>query len=181
MRSVMAHASKREVNAAVGLMVFLGAVAMIFAALLFAYAVLRAQAPVWPPPEAGPFPRAAAGANGLLLLGAGLALRRARSSLGASSVPGWPAAALVLGLAFLVLQARLWSQLVAARLGPGAGTLGDVFFALSGFHALHVAGGLVALALSLAPERGRRLRLVSLYWDFVFVVWLVFFLAVCVL
>ena len=166
--------TKREVDAAVGLAVFLGTVAMIFAALLFAYAVLRVQAPVWPPPSAGPFPRAAAGANGLLLLAAGLALRRARLA-----APGWwVAAALALGLVFLVFQARLWSQLVAARLGPGAGPLGDVFFALSGFHALHVAGGVVALVFAMTPERRHRLRLVSFYWDFVFVVWAIIFLAV---
>ena len=37
-------------NGAVGMAVFLGACAMLFAALLFAYAVVRAQASAWPPP-----------------------------------------------------------------------------------------------------------------------------------
>ena len=52
---------------------------MLFAALLLAYAVVRAQAPAWPPAGTPPFPRGAAGGNGLVLLAAGFALRRARS------------------------------------------------------------------------------------------------------
>ena len=48
----------------------------------------------------------------------------------------------------MALQALLWRHLVATHLGPSAGPLGDVFFALSAFHALHVLGGLVALAFA---------------------------------
>jgi cytochrome c oxidase subunit 3 len=60
-----------------------------------------------------------------------------------------------------------------------------VFFAISGFHALHVAGGIVALALVArggALETGptaRRLRLCGLYWDFVLAVWALFFVVAC--
>jgi cytochrome c oxidase subunit 3 len=169
----------KGVNGAVGMMVFLGACAMLFAALLFAYAVVRSQAPAWPPPGTPAFPRGAAAANGLLLIAAGLALRRARTR-----GPVWAAGALGLGALFLLMQATLWGRLVGSRLGPGTGALGDAFFALSGFHALHVLGGLVAIALLLrgrasAETRLRRLRLATVYMDFVAVVWLVVFVAVC--
>ena len=40
---------RREIDAQVGLVIFLGATAMLFAALLLAYAIVRAQAPSWPP------------------------------------------------------------------------------------------------------------------------------------
>jgi cytochrome c oxidase subunit 3 len=86
-----------------------------------------------------------------------------------------PRLALACGAAFLVGQVALWRHLVSAHLGPGAGPLGDVFFALTGFHALHVAAGLVVLA----GARARRPRLVTLYWDFVLAVWLVIYAAVC--
>jgi cytochrome c oxidase subunit 3 len=66
---------------------------------------------------------------------------------------------------------------VAARLGPGGGALGDAFFALSAFHALHVAGGLAALLVS----RERRLGLVATYWHFVLAIWVVIYVAVCLL
>jgi cytochrome c oxidase subunit III len=87
----------------------------------------------------------------------------------------------------------VWRALVGAGTGPASGIYGSVFFAISGFHALHVVGGLVALAalvldarafapasgaLALAPAT-RRLRLCTLYWDFVLVVWLIFYVAVC--
>lgn len=168
-----------EMNRAIGMAVFLGVCVMLFATLLFAYLVLRRQAVTWPPPGTPPFPRGAAGVNGLLLIGAGLALRRARTR-----GPAWAAGALGLGALFLLMQVTLWGRLIAARLGPGTGVLGDVFFALSAFHALHVLGGLVAIALLLRrarPDtRRRRLRFATIYMDFVAIVWLVIYIAVCV-
>ena len=169
-----------KLNGAVGMAVFLGACAMLFAALLFAYAVVRMQAVAWPPPGTPPFPRAAAASNGLLLLAAGFALRRARTR-----GPAWAAGALGLGTTFLLMQIALWGRLVAAHLGPGTGALGDAFFALSAFHALHVLGGLVAIAILLRPRarpdaRPRRLRLATIYLDFVAAVWVVIYLAVFV-
>jgi cytochrome c oxidase subunit 3 len=152
---------------------------MLFAALLFAYAVMRSQAAAWPPPGTPPFPRGTAAANGLLLLAAGFALRRARSH-----GPAWAAGALGIGTLFLLMQVSLWRRLVVGQLGPGTGALGDAFFALSGFHALHVLGGLVAIALLLRRRASgevllRRLRLATIYMDFVAVVWVIFFVAVC--
>jgi cytochrome c oxidase subunit III len=177
---VSSDASAQKLNGAVGMAVFLGTCAMLFAALLFAYGVMRAQASAWPPPGTPPFPRGAAASNGLLLIAAGFALRRARTR-GAI----WAAAALGMGALFLLMQAGLWGRLVAAHLGPGSGALGDAFFALSVFHALHVLGGLVAIAVLLgrrarADARPRRLRLATIYMDFVAAVWLVIYLAVCV-
>jgi len=171
--------AQQRITGSVGMVVFLGACAMLFAALLFAYAVVRGQAPAWPPPGTPPFPRGAAAANGLLLIAAGFALRRARVR-----GPAWAAGALGLGAVFLLMQISLWGRLVAHRLGPGTGVLGDAFFALSGFHALHVLGGLVAIAFLLrarapAEVRLRRLRLATVYMDFVAVVWFVVFVAVC--
>jgi cytochrome c oxidase subunit III len=164
---------RREVDATVGLLIFLGATAMLFAALLLAYAILRAEAPVWPPAGTPAFPRGAATVNTAVLLAAGLALRSAR----ATGRRGLAFAALALGTTFLILQGLLWRRLATTHLGPSAGALGDVFFALSVFHALHVLGGLVALAVT----RARRLRLLTTYWDFVLAVWLVIYVAVCLL
>jgi cytochrome c oxidase subunit III len=173
--------SAHRATGAVGMAVFLGACAMLFAALLFAYAVMRSQAAAWPPPGTPPFPRGAAASNGMLLIAAGFALRRAHTRGLA-----WAAGALGLGALFLLMQVVLWRRLIVGQLGPGSGALGDAFFALSGFHALHVLGGLLAIAWLLrrraGPDvRARRLRLATIYMDFVGVVWLVFYLAVCVI
>jgi len=176
-----AASASRRLNGAVGMAVFIGACAMLFAALLFAYAVVRSQAASWPPPGTPPFPRGAAAANGLLLIASGFALRRARVS-----GPAWAAGALGLGTLFLLMQVTLWKRLVVGHLGPGTGALGDAFFALSGFHALHVLGGLIAIALLLRRRQSpevllRRLRLATVYLDFVAVVWVVFYVTVCLL
>jgi cytochrome c oxidase subunit 3 len=169
----------RAVTARVGMAIFLGALAMMFAALLLAYAIVRAQAPAWPPAGTPPLPRGVLACNTLLLVAASVALHRRRVGV-----------ALALGAAFLVAQALVWRGLAAAGLGPASGIYGSVFFALSGFHALHVLGGLVALAAVWARARraagggpdaaAPALRLVATYWDFVLVVWLVLYLAVCV-
>jgi cytochrome c oxidase subunit 3 len=173
------RASAQSITGSVGMVVFLGACAMLFAALLFAYAVVRSQASAWPPPGTPPFPRGAAAANGLLLIAAGFALRRSRRR-----GPAWAAGALGLGTLFLLMQVTLWGRLVASHLGPGSGALGDTFFALSAFHALHVLGGLIAITLLLrraGPDvLPRRLQLATTYLDFVAVVWVVIFVAVCV-
>jgi cytochrome c oxidase subunit III len=173
MTAASATRGKRDIDASIGMLVFLATVTMLFAALLLAYGVLRAQAPAWPPPGAPAFPRAAAGGSSLVLLAVGLVLRRARRT--DSSV--WLAGAAALGVTFLALQVTLWRHLVIGQLGPGHGPLADVFFALSGFHALHVAGGLVAIAAT----GKRRLGLLVTYWDFVAVLWLIIYFAVCVL
>jgi len=194
---------RREVDAQVGLVIFLGATVMLFAALLLAYAIVRAQAPAWPPAGTPPFPRGAAALSTLALVAASVALRRGRAGL-----------ALGLGAAFLAAQGLLWHHLVAIHLGPGAGALGEVFFALSLLHAAHVLGGLVALVWAGrrprwsgnpgrvsgpsrddskppregGPSRGPRpgrsparstRSLLTLYWDFVLALWLVIYVAVC--
>jgi cytochrome c oxidase subunit 3 len=163
--------------------IFLGAAAMLFAALFFAYAVMRAQAPAWPPAGQAPLPRGALGLNTLVLLAASLVLRGARAAArrgdGARArTAAW--AALGLGAAFLAAQAAVWRSLALAGAGPASGIYGSVFFAISGLHALHVAGGLVALALVAASgARARRLGACALYWDFVLVVWLLFYAGAC--
>jgi len=156
--------ARTATTASVGMAIFLGALGMLFAALLLAYAIVRSQAPGWPPSGVPPFPRGTAAANTLALVAASVALRR-----------GSPRAALAFGAAFLGGQALLWRHLVAIHLGPSAGALGEVFFALSALHALHVLGGLLALALTGA----RRLRLLTIYWDFVLAVWAIVYVAVC--
>ncbi len=164
-----AAARRSEMDATVGLLVFFGTTAMLFAALLLAYAVLRAQAPHWPPPAAPPLPRGLAGVNTLVLLGASAALWRARRC-GDRRDGVWLVAAGALGAGFLAGQILLWRHLVLVGLGQ---LPGQVFLALSALHALHVAAGLIVLLVS------RRIRLVGLYWDFVLAVWIVLYLAVC--
>jgi cytochrome c oxidase subunit III len=172
----MSAAHRRaEGNAVVGMAIFLGATAVLFAALLFAYGIVRVQARSWPPPGVPPLPRGLLAGSTLVLALASAALRRSAG------------AALALGGIFLALQALAWRVAVADGLGPASGPYASIFFAVSGLHAAHVLGGLVALAVVAARRRrgpagarGAGRGLVTIYWDFMLAVWVVLFLAVCV-
>jgi cytochrome c oxidase subunit III len=94
---------------------------------------------------------------------------------------------LLLGIAFVALQwmgfQQLWAQQVTFR-GAGAGQFLYVIF---GLHALHVAGGIIALLVMLIKAFAGKVKLysaipvevVATYWHFVDLLWiylLVFFL-----
>jgi cytochrome c oxidase subunit 3 len=62
---------------------------------------------------------------------------------------------------------------------PFGNTWASCYFALTGFHALHVLGGIVVFALILIIGVGARrvlmLELIGLYWHFVDIVWIFLF------
>lgn len=183
-------AAARDVDATVGMTILLGAWVMLFAALFLAYGVVRVQANEWPPYGAPRLPLAVPGLNTLLLLASSAVLRRglgqARRGDSRALLPATVAAAL-LGAGFLGAQLAIWRGMLARGLFPGSGVYGSVFYALTGFHALHVLGGVVALAalamhVRLTRQRDRAplraLRMTALYWDFVALVWVAMYLAV---
>ena len=64
-----------------GMAVFLGSWAMLFVALFFAYAFLRARAPSWPPLDAPSLPRLLPGLNTLVIAASSVAVVRVSSQL----------------------------------------------------------------------------------------------------
>ncbi|VVD96773.1 putative cytochrome c oxidase subunit 3 [Pandoraea pneumonica] len=94
----------------------------------------------------------------------------------------WMAAG-VLAMVFVIGQLWVWRDLVARHYGVAGNPANSFFFLLTGLHALHLIGGLVAWAL-LMPRaishgtRARRLALTAQYWHFLLVLWLVLFAAV---
>lgn len=200
--------ARADVDAYLGAIIFLGTWAMLFAALFFAYGVVRVQSVSWPPPGEPWLPRALPGLNTLLLLSSSLLLRRGL----AADRRGRPGAleralrgTIALGAIFLAAQIGIWHQMTARGLTPRSGIYGSVFFALTGFHALHVLSGLLALVVlavrhvrharrataaaigtapptskTLAADR-RGLRVAALFWDFIAVVWLLMYLTIYLL
>jgi cytochrome c oxidase subunit 3 len=173
--------------------VAMGAVAMTFGALLLAYAIVRAQAPSWPPPgEAAvpgpwPWPLLATAAA----LAASFAMRAARAHGGASVANGRGVrhalvAAAVAGSAFIGVQLAGWFSLLAAGVRPSDGVVTSVVYALTLFHAVHAVAALIALTpLLVRVLRGgtvpvSALAAVSAFWHLVAIVWIVVFLAVFV-
>lgn len=168
-----------ERTARVGMAVFLGSWAMLFVGLFFAYAAVRARAPVWPPLDAPPLPRLLPGLNTLVMAGSSAAVARAVRAQDLGRAAGAAAAlgiAAGLGAAFVALQGFVWTGLWRQGLVPSGGPYASVFYALTAFHALHVLVGLAALGWLAVRARaggsGRTdVRLWGWYWHFVGVVW----------
>ena len=100
---------------------------------------------------------------------------------------------LLLGILFIVLQAWGWRQMVLAGVGLQANPAGGFVYILSGLHLLHILIGLIFLTIAFAEALRRRqyidafvysvnppnqlkIRLITLYWHFVDVLWLVVFI-----
>jgi heme/copper-type cytochrome/quinol oxidase subunit 3 len=93
------------------------------------------------------------------------------------------AATAVLGLIFVSIQGVEWSALAAEGTTASTDLFGSTFYTLTGFHGLHVMGGVVALLYTIARAwRGKytqadhgSVELMGLYWHFVDVVWIFLF------
>jgi len=182
--------SEDEITSYVGMIIFLGSWAMMFAALFFAYAVVRLRAPMWPPPDQPALPILIPGLNTVVIAGSSAAVavavrahalgrqRRAAIGLGLGAA---------FGALFLALQAVVWVGLWRAGLLPTGGPYASVFYALTAFHALHVVVGLAALgALAIRAQLPRgatrsTVRLWGMFWHFVGVVWVALYVAVYLL
>ena len=89
---------------------------------------------------------------------------------------------LALGAIFLVATGREWYRLIyESGLTISTNLFGTTYYSLVGLHAFHVTAGLaglgVVMVLALAgrvkPEHTERVEVLSLYWHFVDVVWVV--------
>ena len=95
----------------------------------------------------------------------------------------WLAATVALGAIFLVGQVSEYAALYREGLTINRNLFFSSFFLLTGFHGLHVLGGLVALIIltglaflgDFRDGRDTALESISLYWHFVDVVWIVVF------
>jgi cytochrome c oxidase subunit 3 len=171
-----------------GLMLFLASELMFFSGLFAAYWTFRADAPQWPLPgkdnkifEVPSVPYATTltiilVSSSLTIQGAIVAIKRGRQM----AANGLITLTLVLGVIFISLQAREWAHL---DFNIKEGIYPSLFYTITGFHGLHVIGGIVAItyllwrsvAGALTPERHTMAEAVSLYWHFVDVVWVAVF------
>ncbi len=94
---------------------------------------------------------------------------------------------LALGTIFLVGTGREWYHLIYQEgLTISTNLFGTTYYSLVGLHAFHVTAGLVglsvvmilALAGAVKQEHTQRVDVLSLYWHFVDVVWVVVFTVV---
>jgi heme/copper-type cytochrome/quinol oxidase subunit 3 len=89
---------------------------------------------------------------------------------------------ILLGVFFLLVKAYEYTGEFAHGNFPSSGGFWSFYFLMTGIHATHILGGLVALGLllsramkgTLESTKGR-VALTGLYWSFVEVVWIFLF------
>jgi heme/copper-type cytochrome/quinol oxidase subunit 3 len=94
----------------------------------------------------------------------------------------WMGLTILFGAMFLGIQAFEWYELMHEGI-KADDVFGTVFFSTTGFHGLHVLGGVVWLGLIMlrasrgeySAENNLGIELFGLYWHFVDVVWIVLF------
>jgi cytochrome c oxidase subunit 3 len=92
----------------------------------------------------------------------------------------WFALTFVMGLIFVLGQAYEYRNLVHEGIKINADGYGSMFYLTTGFHGLHVTGGLIAFIIYMArttmgrftPAQATSAIVVSYYWHFVDVVWI---------
>jgi cytochrome c oxidase subunit 3 len=101
----------------------------------------------------------------------------------------WFAVSFVMGLIFVLGQANEYRSLVHEGTTISSSGYGSVFFLTTGFHGLHVIGGLLAFIFMLirstmgrfTPAQATSAIVVSYYWHFVDVVWIGLFFTIYLL
>ena len=160
-----------------GMWTFLATDAMGFAGLFVAYGVLRVRADAWPDPRAH-LGLGLAAAMTLGLLASAFTMTQATRATAARSRLGWLLLTAALGLVFLGAEVaeymRLWAAADPVRISSGL--YGGTFYALTGYHGLHVAAGVICLlAVALRGARPRTVQVLALYWHFVDLAWMPIF------
>ncbi|GAA1744533.1 heme-copper oxidase subunit III [Luedemannella helvata] len=95
----------------------------------------------------------------------------------------WFAFTFVLGLIFVLGQANEYRELVHHGVKINADGYGSMFYLTTGFHGLHVTGGLIAFIYFMVrttlsrftPAQATAAIVVSYYWHFVDIVWIALF------
>ena len=188
----------------VGTIVWLSSELMFFAALFAAYFTIRAVSPdLWAQEtEKLTVPFAALNTTILVLssvtcqLGVFAAERGQVGRKGSTlNVKGWGlrewfSLTYVMGAIFVAGQALEYAQLIHEGVTMSSSAYGSVFYLTTGFHGLHVIGGLFAflfvlgrtlIARKFTHEQAVSAIVVSYYWHFVDVVWIGLFFTIYVI
>lgn len=132
-------------NNTLGVYFGLAAIGMLFIALTSSYVVRQGLGSDW---QRLPMPRVLLVSTAVLLLSS-LTIEKARSTLrrgNQQAANTWTLITLALGLAFLTGQVAAWRSLAQHGYFVDTNPHSSFFYVLVGLHAIHLAGGIIALA-----------------------------------
>ena len=165
----------------------LASIAMMFTSLSSAYIVRSGTAADWFPLQ---IPRLMFVSTALILISS-VTIEVARRKLKQSFAEAYSRYLLltaILGLAFLGSQLIAWRQLRSQGIYVSTHPHSSFFYLLTGAHAVHIAGGLLALGFlwfrsrrqsaepAFAARRQATADAVSIYWHFMDGLWIYLFL-----
>jgi cytochrome c oxidase subunit 3 len=192
----------RPSSTSVGTIVWLGSEVMFFAALFAMYFSLRANSPELWAADTEKLNIPFALVNTLILVassftaqfGVFAAERMQPRATGISPLKWgmveWFILSYVLGAVFVSGQVWEYATLISEGVSLSSNSYGSSFYITTGFHALHVTGGLIAFlfvigrsfaAKKFGHKEATAAIVVSYYWHFVDVVWIGLFLIIYVL
>ena len=167
-------------SATLAFWLFIASEVMLFGALFSSYALLRVSAADWP--AAGTVLNLTLGSTNtvLLMVLTAVAIRAGRSRPSASR--GLLIAMSALAMVFLAIKGLEYRAEWSLGQVPATSTFMAMYWTLTGVHALHVVGGILAnlwVAMGARSineaQSASRLKALSRYWVFVNVVWLIIF------
>ena len=174
-------------NGKLGMWVFLASEVMFFTGLIVAYVVLRmSNGAAWAGPE-GHLSVPLGTLNTLILICSSTTIVMALAADAEQKVAalrGWLLATILLGSAFVAIKVGVeYASKFAHAIYPSTSIFWACYFTITGFHVLHVLGGIifntVVLAYTVNPatwaQQRRRLEWAGLYWHFVDIVWIFLF------
>jgi cytochrome c oxidase subunit 3 len=184
------HSLTRPNMVSVGTIVWLASELMFFAGLFAMYFTSRARATDGWPPEPTELDVPYALVFTLILVLSSVTCQYGVFAAEIGNVYGlrrWFTITFVMGLTFVLGQANEYRNLIMNHdTTIASSTYGSVFYLTTGFHALHVIGGLVAFVFVLirstmgrfTPAQATSAIVVSYYWHFVDVVWVGLFITI---
>ena len=184
------HSLTRPNMVSVGTIVWLASELMFFAGLFAMYFTARARATDGWPPEPTELNVPYALVFTLILVASSVTCQYGVFAAEIGNVYGlrrWFTITFVMGLTFVLGQMWEYRTLVVHHdTTLSSSTYGSVFYLTTGFHALHVIGGLIAFVFVLirstmgrfTPAQATSAIVVSYYWHFVDVVWVGLFVTI---
>lgn len=174
--NVSVSINKRKNNtSSIGLMIAIASWAIMFMTLVWGYLFYRMKAGVWIDGYLTKDLWNLALINTVFLIISSMFYRQVRLRF----------FSLWFGFFFLVGQWQLWHLALNNGFNWQGSIVGSFFFMLTGFHALHILGGLAAIAyVSFLPQERLTTTLikgVGYFWDFLLIVWVTLFVVIFIL
>jgi len=201
-RPVGAPVVNRPSTVAVGTIVWLGSEVMFFAGLFAIYFTLRSTSPELWAMETDKLNLTFSGINTAILVASSFtcqmgvfAAERLQPKRKSWAIKDWGMVewffvTYVMGAIFVVGQVYEYALLVSEGVSLSSNAYGSAFYLTTGFHGIHVTGGLIAFLLvigrayaakNFGHKEATSAIVVSYYWHFVDVVWVGLFAVIYLL